>query len=139
MLSAAVLLFGIMTIWLPPVRGALFRYPLATISVLILLALIFKFVQAGGTVGLMTGGVLALYVIGVIVGDTSRRPTSVAVLPPQTTAAILPALRPIDAPRPASEPFATPSPRHPAQQVASTPSASQLTTAPHSAQGRARF
>ena len=56
-MSAALLLFGIMTIWLPPVRGALFLYPLATISVLILLALIFKFAQAGGTVGLMTGGV----------------------------------------------------------------------------------
>ena len=59
-LSAALLLFGVMTIWLPPVRAALFLYPLATISVLILLALIFKFAQAGGTVGLMTGGVLAL-------------------------------------------------------------------------------
>ena len=52
MLSAAVFLFGVMTIWLLPVHGALFLYPLATISVLILLALIFKFVQAGGTVGL---------------------------------------------------------------------------------------
>ena len=77
-LSAALLLFGVMTIWLPPVRGALFLYPLGTISVLILLALIFKFAQAGGTFGLMTGGVLALYVIGVIVADTSRQPTSVA-------------------------------------------------------------
>ena len=68
-LSAALLLFGIMTIWLPPVRSALYLYPLATMSVLILLALIFKFAQAGGTVGLMTGGVLAFYVIAVIVNE----------------------------------------------------------------------
>lgn len=59
-----------MAIWLPPVRAALFAYPLATISALICLALIFKFAQQGGTVGLMTGGVLALYVISVIVGNT---------------------------------------------------------------------
>jgi hypothetical protein len=130
MLSTALLLFGVMTIWLPPIRGALVLYPLATISVLILLALIFKFAQAGGTVGLLTGGVLALYVIGVIVGDTSRQPTSVAVLPPQTTPAILPATRPIDAPRPTSAPLATPSPPHPAQQVIPTPSAPQPTAAP---------
>jgi hypothetical protein len=80
-MSAGFLLFGIMTLWLPPVRSALFLYPLATISVLILLALIFKFAQAGGTVGLMTGGVLALYVIGVIVGDTAPHPPQVAVRP----------------------------------------------------------
>jgi hypothetical protein len=82
-LSAALLLFGIMTIWLPPVRAALFLYPLATISVLILLALIFKFAQAGGTVGLMTGGVLALYVVLVIIDGASRQPTSIAIPPPQ--------------------------------------------------------
>ena len=80
-MSAGFLLFGVMTLWLPPVRNALFLYPLATISVLILLALIFKFAQAGGTVGLMTGGVLALYVIGVIVEDTAPHPQQVAVRP----------------------------------------------------------
>ena len=31
-LSAALLMFGVMTIWLPPVREALFRYPVATLS-----------------------------------------------------------------------------------------------------------
>ncbi len=72
-MSAGLLLFGVMTIWLPPVRTALFLYPLATISVLVCLGLIFKFAQAGGTVGLMTGGVLALYLIGVIVNDTQRQ------------------------------------------------------------------
>jgi hypothetical protein len=46
MLSAALLFFA-MTIWLPSVRGALPLYPLARISVLILLALIFKLAQAG--------------------------------------------------------------------------------------------
>ena len=82
MLSAALLLFGIMTIWLPPVRSALVLYPLGTISVLILLALIFKFAQAGGTFGFMTGGVLALYVIAVIVGD-SQTPSKVSTAPSQ--------------------------------------------------------
>jgi hypothetical protein len=72
-MSAALLLFGLMTIWLPPVRSALFAYPLATISVLACLALIFKFAQHGGAAGLMTGGVLALFVIGVILDDTRRR------------------------------------------------------------------
>ena len=85
MLSAALLLFGIMTIWLPPVRSALVLYPLATISVLILLALIFKFAHEGGTFGFMTGGVLALYVIAVIVGDSSQQPTNVTTAPPQTS------------------------------------------------------
>jgi DnaJ domain len=72
-LSAGLLLFGLMTVWLPPVRAALFLYPLATISVLICLGLIFKFAQQGGTVGLMTGGVLALYMIGVIITGTQRQ------------------------------------------------------------------
>ena len=72
-MSAGLLLFGLMTIWLPPVRAALFNYPLATISVLFCLGLILKFAQQGGIVGLATGGVLALYVIGAIVGDTGRR------------------------------------------------------------------
>lgn len=85
MLSAALLLFGIMTIWLPPVRSALVLYPLGTISVLILLALIFKFAQAGGTFGFMTGGVLALYVIAVIVGDTSHQAPSVTTAPPPSS------------------------------------------------------
>jgi hypothetical protein len=80
-MSAGFLLFGIMTLWLPPVRSALFLYPIATISVLILLALTFKFAQAGGTVGLMTGGVLALYVIGVIVEDIAPHRPQIAVRP----------------------------------------------------------
>jgi hypothetical protein len=83
--SAALLLFGIMTIWLPPVRGALFLHPLATISVIILLALIFKFAQQGGTVGLMTAGLLALYVIVAILDDTAQHSPRVAALPPQPT------------------------------------------------------
>ncbi|MGD1037993.1 MAG: J domain-containing protein [Roseiarcus sp.] len=122
MLSAALLLFGVMTLWLPPVRGALFLHPLATISVLILLALIFKFARAGGTVGLMTGGVLALYVIVAILDDTARHPARVAVLPPQSPAA--PAPGPIVAPNPASPPApsAPRSPVHlPQQTVAPSP------------------
>lgn len=84
-MSAGILLFGVMTLWLPPVRNALFLFPVATISVLILLALIFKFAQAGGTVGLMTGGVLALYVIGVIVEGAAPHPPQVAVRPISVT------------------------------------------------------
>ena len=99
-LSAALLLFGIMTIWLPPVRSALYLYPLATMSVLILLALIFKFAQAGGTVGLMTGGVLAFYVIAVIVNSTSRQPGGVVILPPY----IPPPVSPTAPPRPVRSP-----------------------------------
>ena len=88
LMSAALLLFGIMTLWLPPVRMALFTHPFVTINVLVLLALIFKFAREGGTVGLATGGVLALYMIFVILADTSPPPT-VANLPtsmrPQTS------------------------------------------------------
>ena len=86
-MSAGLLLFGLATIWLLPVRNALLQYPLATVSVLVCIALIFKFAQQGGTAGLMTGGVLALYLIGVIVSDTLPR-TQVAVItqvPPVTT------------------------------------------------------
>lgn len=87
MLSAALLLFGVMTIWLPAVRGALFIHPLATVSVLILLALIFKFAQAGGAVGLMTGGLLALYVVAAIIDDTARHSSGGVALTPQPPAA----------------------------------------------------
>ena len=125
-MSAGFLLFGIMTLWLPPVRNALFLYPLATICVLILLALILKFAQAGGTVGLMTGGVLALYVIGVIVEDTAPHSQQLAIrakavsppLPaaqasnPQTPAALI--RSPPNLPAPVSAP-------PPAQQVAAPP------------------
>lgn len=81
MLSAGLLLFGIMTIWLPPVRLALIHFPLATISLLLCLALIFKFGQQGGMVGLMTGGVLTLYVIGAIITQ-SQQPEQVVTVPP---------------------------------------------------------
>jgi hypothetical protein len=118
-LSAALLLFGIMTIWLPPVRAALFLYPLATISVLILLALIFKFAQAGGTVGFMTGGVLALFVILAIVNDTApTRAPSPRYQPP------------VDTPRPAPPTAApTASPGHVAREPTPTPPAPQPTVA----------
>ncbi len=76
-MSAGLLLFGLATIWLPPVRAALFTWPLATISVLICLGLIFKFTHEGGVAGLMTGGVLALFMIFVIFDDTlHRQPTA---------------------------------------------------------------
>ena len=135
--SAALLLFGIMTIWLPPVRGALFLHPLATISVIILLALIFKFAQQGGTVGLMTGGLLALYVIVAILDDTAQHSPRLAAFPPQPTFA--PASSPINAsptlpaaprpptqalpqataPSPSSQPIPAPTPPEPRTLLAS--------------------
>ena len=71
-MSAGLLMFGLATMWLPPVRAALFGWPLATISVLVCLGLIFKFAHEGGVAGLMTGGVLALFIIGAIVDDPLR-------------------------------------------------------------------
>ena len=73
-MSAGLLMFGVATIWLPPLRAALFGWPLATISVLICLALIFKFTREGGIAGLMTGGVLGLFLISVILDNPERRP-----------------------------------------------------------------
>ncbi len=119
-LSAALLLFGVMTIWLPPVRAALFLYPLATISVLILLALIFKFAQAGGTVGLMTGGVLALFVISAILNDTAQHPGTVAFVPrPSPPPRYQP---PIAIPQPVPTPL-VPTPPAPSPTVAFVPPA----------------
>jgi hypothetical protein len=127
-LSAALLLFGIMTIWLPPVRNALYLYPLATISVLILLALIFKFAQAGGTVGLMTGGVLAFYVIVAIVESTSRQPGGVAILPPHFPPPVSPTAppRPVRSPTPS----ATPTVALPTPQATPAPPSAQTPTPP---------
>jgi hypothetical protein len=127
-LSAALLLFGIMTIWLPPVRSALYLYPLATISVLILLALIFKFTHAGGTVGLMTGGVLAFYIIAAIVESTSRQPGGVAILPPY----IPPPMSPTAPPRPVRSPTpsATPTVALPTPQTTPAPPPAQTPTPP---------
>jgi DnaJ domain len=81
-MSAGLLMFGVATIWLPALRAALFGWPLATISVLICLALIFKFAREGGIAGLMTGGVLGLFLISVILDNPERRP-QVASRPPQ--------------------------------------------------------
>lgn len=87
-MSAGLVLFGVATIWMPAVRGALFGWPLATISVLVCLALIFKFTREGGMAGLMTGGVLGLFLITAILDDpqrdrqiTANTPTRTATLP----------------------------------------------------------
>ena len=77
-MSAGLLLFGLATIWLPDVRAALFGWPVATISILICLALIFKFVQAGGIAGLMTGGLLCVFLISVIIDTTNRQRQQIA-------------------------------------------------------------
>jgi DnaJ-domain-containing protein 1 len=127
-LSAALLLFGVMTIWLPPVRSALYLYPLATISVLILLALIFKFAQAGGRFGLMTGGVLAFYVIAVIVNGTSRQPPGVVMFPPPPVTPPTAPPRPLPSPArsstlssPPSAPQAAPPPQPSSQPTPAEP------------------
>ena len=87
LMSAALLLFGIMTLWLPQVRTAFFTHPFVTINVLVCLALIFKFGREGGTIGLATGGVLALYMIFVILADTGQPPkvaSGPTSIPPHT-------------------------------------------------------
>ena len=81
-MSSGLLMFGVATIGLPPLRAALFGWPVATISVLICLALIFNFAREGGIAGLMTGGVLGLFLISVILDNPERRP-QVASRPPQ--------------------------------------------------------
>lgn len=142
MLSASLLLFGVMTVWLPPVRNALLLFPVATISVLILLALIFKFAQAGGTFGFMTGGVLALYVIAVIVGDTSRQSTGVTTAPSSQAPIATQAARstPTPAPSPSSAalrhrprlrcPLREPSPLRPSPGRSSRPTVQSSSSSP---------
>jgi hypothetical protein len=92
LMSAGLLLFGVMTLWLPAARAALFIHPLATGSVLLCLALIFKFSREGGMAGLMTGGVLALYLISVIVTDTAQQ--QIARNPPLASPTGAPATAP---------------------------------------------
>lgn len=83
LMSAALLLFGLMTIVLTPVRLAVFASPLTTLGVLVCLALIFKFAREGGRAGLMTGGVLTAYVLIVIL--SSARPPTPIEAPPVAT------------------------------------------------------
>ncbi|KYK43224.1 hypothetical protein A1D31_38320 [Bradyrhizobium liaoningense] len=121
-MSAGLLLFGVATIWVPALRGALFGWPLATISVLICLALIFRFAREGGIAGLMTGGVLGLFLISVILDNPERRP-QVADRPPQPE---IPQTQPKPQPAPmpprptetAPAPIQTPAPSpHPASKT----------------------
>jgi hypothetical protein len=122
-MSAGLLMFGVATIWLPPLRAALFGWPVATISVLICLALIFKFAREGGIAGLMTGGVLGLFLISVILDNPERRP-QVAGRPPHPE---IPQMqpRPQPAPTPPRPAETTPAPiQTPAP---STPPASKTT------------
>ena len=112
-MSAGLLLFGLATIWLPPVRAALFGWPLATISVLVCLGLIFKFAHEGGVAGLMTGGVLALFMIGAIVDDPHRERQAAQNAPirqPAQTSAPAPAALPPDAQSNASQQRMPPGP-----------------------------
>jgi hypothetical protein len=117
-LSAALLLFGIMTLWLPPVRAALFLQPLATITVLILLALIFKFAPAGGTVGLLTGFVLAIFVLSAILSSTANNPPIAVNVPPSAPPPI--SRPPIATPQVTPAP-PVPTPPVPSQTVAPAP------------------
>lgn len=120
-MSAALLMFGVATIWLPPLRAALFGWPLATISVLICLALIFKFAREGGIAGLMTGGVLGLFLISVILDNPERRPQVIASRQQQ------PELQPQPLP-PAPSPQRPPeTTRTPASPMPSPPPAASIT------------
>jgi hypothetical protein len=125
LMSAGLLLFGVMTLWLPAARAALFLYPGATVSVLLCLALIFKFSREGGMAGLMTGGLLALYMITVILADTNQ--PQVAIKQPPNSPATAP-VAPIVTP-PAAR-LATPQPQRPAPTGAPRPSAAPPPQAP---------
>lgn len=124
LMSAALMLFGLMTIVLTPVRDAALAAPLTTLGALLCLALIFKFAREGGRAGLMTGGVLTAYVLIVIVSRAPphppERPPSVAYpesrpLPVAPTPNHSPAVRPTptptfaerETPRPIASPPAT--------------------------------
>jgi hypothetical protein len=120
-MSAGLLMFGVATIWLPALRAALFGWPLATISVLICLALIFKFAREGGIAGLMTGGVLGLFLISVILDNPERRP-QVASRPPQPEIPQTPP-KPQPAPIPPRPTETTPAP----VQTPSPPPAAKIT------------
>ena len=69
LMSAVLVLLGLLTVWVPPTRSLLFSNPMATISVLVCLALILKFAREAGRAGLMTGGVVALYLIATIISQ----------------------------------------------------------------------
>ena len=77
--------------------------------------------------GFMTGGVLALYVIAVIVGDTSHQLTNVALSPPQAMAPMSPGRRPVDESAPTPPPAPSPAAlsRPSARRDAPPPAASQ--------------
>lgn len=83
-MSAGLLLFGIATIWMPSLRAALFNWPVATVSILLCLALVFKFSRDGGIAGLLTGGILAISLIGVILNETLERQSQTAASPPSS-------------------------------------------------------
>ena len=134
-MSAGLLLFGVATIWLPPLRAALFGWPVATISVLICLVLIFKFAREGGIAGLMTGGVLGIYLISVILDNPERRPTQVAVRPPQPDVQTQPLPKPQAPPIPSrpteTQPRSAPAPtQKPAPSFAPPAKSTSATPAP---------
>lgn len=124
-MSGGLLMFGVATIWLPPLRAALFGWPVATISVLICLALIFKFAREGGIAGLMTGGVLGLFLISVILDNPERRP-QVAGRPPQPE---IPQTQPKPQPAPIP-PRPTETTPAPIQTPAPSPTPASKTTLP---------
>jgi hypothetical protein len=132
LMSADLLLFGVMTLWLPAARAALFVYPVATVSVLLCLALIFKFSREGGMAGLMTGGILALYMIAVILADTNQ--PQVAIKQPPNSPATAP-VAPIVTP-PAAR-LATPQPQRSPPTGAPRPSAAPPPQAPPPPEERA--
>jgi hypothetical protein len=138
-MSAGLLLFGLATIWLPDVRAALFGWPVATISILICLALIFKFVSAGGMVGLLTGGLLCVFMISVILDTTERQRQPItpdrqpvvqpAYPPPQTPGPNAPA-------QPGAHTGSAPPPSTPTQQASLPPPATPAPSKPEPPQIR---
>ena len=81
LMSAVLVLFGLLSLWAPPIRMELLAHPLAAISLLICLGLILKFVKEGGKAGAFTGGALVLYLVFVILQTEKAREVPVPPAP----------------------------------------------------------
>lgn len=77
--SAVLLLFGVMSIWIAPVREAVLGAPFTTLGALLCAAAAFRFASLGWA-AMMTGGALSIAVMLYILGQ-ARQPESGASLP----------------------------------------------------------
>ncbi|MGE3642877.1 MAG: DnaJ domain-containing protein [Beijerinckiaceae bacterium] len=66
LMSAGLLLFGLAVVWMPGLRTIVFTWPFATVSILLCVAIFYKFLREGGTAAKITGGFLAYFVAFVV-------------------------------------------------------------------------